>query len=186
MFPHSLLLRESAILFFLNSYHAGINLKVRCNHRSTNQSRLALGARTNRCIDPWVQQSNWRHPQPIRNWSWKEILPMINREINILGKRWEESTNRECHDKKVPSNYLKQIDFASKLFSILQFYSRDAQSKTRNKCWFFLSDFSTAQGKSRWLLTNQNGSHAPWIRLYQFLNKNWIYYFRFRNGLWTQ
>ena len=52
---------------------------------------------------------------------------MINREINILGKRWEESTNRECHDKKVPSNYLKQIDFASKLFSILQFYSRDTQ-----------------------------------------------------------
>ena len=39
---------------------------------------------------------------------------MINREINILGRRWEESTDRECRDKKVPTNYLKQIDFTSK------------------------------------------------------------------------
>jgi hypothetical protein len=44
-----------------------------------------------------------------------EILPMINREINILGRRWEESTDRECHDKKVPINYLKQLDFTSSL-----------------------------------------------------------------------
>ena len=39
---------------------------------------------------------------------------MINREMNILGRRWEESTERECRDKKVPTNYLKQIDFTSK------------------------------------------------------------------------
>ena len=43
---------------------------------------------------------------------------MINREMNILGRRWEESTERECRDKKVPTNYLKQIDFTSKFIVV--------------------------------------------------------------------
>ena len=43
---------------------------------------------------------------------------MINREMNILGRRWEESTERECRDKKVPTNYLKQIDFTSKIIVV--------------------------------------------------------------------